>query len=80
MRSEDYALHPRHNVMEYILSELFLDESEEDMLDAIVMDGEPISKSYAKKLEHLFGRPASFWLKLQSNFDNDREHGKEVIL
>ncbi|MDD2479105.1 MAG: hypothetical protein PHS31_04365 [Victivallaceae bacterium] len=80
MSNSDWTLHPRHVLIEYVLSELFLDESEEDMLTVILMDGEPITKTYAKKLENLFGRPASFWLKLQANFDSDKEHGKEVLL
>lgn len=48
MSNSDWTLHPRHVLIEYVLSELFLDESEEDMLTAILMDGELSPKRMLK--------------------------------
>jgi len=74
--SREFIIHPGETLKE-ILNDKEMSQKElairagftEKHVNTIINGNKPISISFAKKLEYVFGIDASFWINLQNNYD-----------
>lgn len=83
--SRDFIIHPGETLKEMLddrdmsQRELAIRTSvKEPHISNIVRGKKPLSVSFAKKLEYVFGVDASFWISLQSNYDKELADYKEI--
>jgi len=67
---------PMHISLAYLIQETGIPE---ETLNSLIANQENISSQLAEKLSSFFGTPASFWIKLQENYEDSDKPKLSVI-